>query len=389
MIFNYEANLESARLGHLFKKEEDLFEKDNFEFMGLSQTNKRRWRILRFYMIGWTMACIFLSIVRGLGTQELGQLQFNFPDNILISVILGPILGLISGTAQILVEERIYKFMSIQRLLIIRFLYTILFLVLMVSSAYGIYQLLFGTSLGILDFAFDRGSGAIYFYMLSVDLFLAVLRQVNLMLGEGNLAKLLLGRFYTPREELRIFMFLDLQDSTVLAEKLGHVTYSKLVQDCFNDLGIAISNDAEIYQYVGDEAVLTWPMDEGIENQNLLNTFYNFKQRLEEKRAYYEQKYGCLPFFKAGVHSGIVTVTEVGKYKKEIAYHGDTINTAARIQGKCNELNSELLLSETLKNELLSTRFHFTEMGAVILKGKKGKVTIHAVSENDLQKATA
>ncbi len=382
MFFNYEANLEPPSPGHLFKKEEDLFEKDNFEIMGLSHTNKRRWRILRFYIVGWTLACIFLSIVRGVGTQELGQLQFNFPDNVLISVILGPILGLISGAAQILVEERIYKFMSIQRLLLIRFLYTILFLIIMVIAAYSIYKLLFGTSLSIFDFAFDIGSGAIYFYMLSVDLFLAVLRQVNLMLGEGNLAKLLLGRFYTPREELRIFMFLDLQDSTVLAERLGHITYSKLVQDCFNDLGIAISNDAEIYQYVGDEAVLTWSLEEGIQSQNSLKTFYNFKQRLEEKREYYERRYNCLPFFKAGVHVGIVTVTEVGKYKKEIAYHGDTINTAARIQGQCNVLKSDLLLSERLKEHLNSPDYTFKAMGSVPLKGKKEAVAIFSAAKN-------
>ncbi len=361
-----------------------MFEKDNFGLMALSVNNKRRWRILRFYISGWTLACIFLSIVRGVGTQELGDLQFNFPDNLIISVTLGPILGIVSGVAQILVEERIYKSISIQRLLLIRFLYTILFLILMVISAYSIYQMLFGTSMSILDFAFDRGSGAIYFYMLSVDLFLAILRQVNLMLGEGNLAKLLLGRFYTPREEQRIFMFLDLQASTTLAERLGHVKYSKLVQDCFNDLGIAISNDAEIYQYVGDEAVLTWPLEEGIQNQNLLKTFYNFKRQLEEKRAYYEEKYDCLPFFKAGVHAGIVTVTEVGKYKKEIAYHGDTINTAARIQGQCNNFDSELLLSETLKIQLDSANYTFKTMGSVPLKGKKGAVSICSVAKDSL-----
>jgi len=31
-------------------------------------------------------------------------------------------------------------------------------------------------------------------------------------------------------------------------------------------------------------------------------------------------------------------VAEVGEIKTEIAYHGDTINTAARIQEQCNVL---------------------------------------------------
>ncbi|RDY59255.1 adenylate/guanylate cyclase domain-containing protein [Flagellimonas nanhaiensis] len=352
--------------------------------MKISIINKRRWRILRFYIVGWTLACIFLSIVRGVGTEELGNLQFELRTSMVISITLGPVLGLISGLAQILAEERIYKFISIHKLLMIRFVYLIVFLILMVLSAYGIYELFFGTNVSIVDFAFDEGSGAVYFYMLSVDFFLTIARQINLMLGEGNLRKLLIGRFYTPREEERIFMFLDLKSSTPLAERLGHVEYSKLIQDCFNDLGIAITNDAEIYQYVGDEAVLTWKMEDGLRNQNCLTTFYQFKKHLEDKKSYYENKYGCQPTFKAGIHAGIVTVTEVGKYKKEIAYHGDTINTAARIQGQCNTLESELLLSEFLKAKMETDKFKFTTKGSVPLKGKKGKVSICAVHQDDI-----
>ncbi|WP_420400809.1 adenylate/guanylate cyclase domain-containing protein [Flagellimonas sp.] len=356
-----------------------MFEKDNFENMVGTWINKRRWRTLRFYMIGWTLSFVFLSIVRGVGTEEVGSLKFEFQDSLLIAFSLGPIMGFVSGLAQIISEERIYKNISLRKFLLIQLLYTLLFMVLLVVVAFGIYSLYFGTSIDLLTFAFDTGSVAIYFYVTCVNIFLSILRQVNLMLGEGNLVKLIMGRFYTPHEEERIFMFLDLQASTTLAERLGHVTYSKLVQDCFNDLGIAAANNGEIYQYVGDEAVLTWPLDEGIHNQNLLKTFYRFKQQLESKREYYENTYDCLPFFKAGVHAGIVTVTEVGKYKKEIAYHGDTINTAARIQGQCNNLGSELLVSETLKNRLDDSHYIFEHIGSVPLKGKKGAVSICSV----------
>ncbi len=349
--------------------------------MGNFFINKRRWRIIRFYCIGWTLAFIFLTIVRGVGTRELGLIQFDFATGLKIAVTLGPIMGLISGAAQVLTEERIYKHLSIQRLLIVRFFYTILFIILLTLTAYTIFRIYFDLSIDLLTFATDTGGNAIYVYVIVVDSLLAVLRQVNLMLGEGNLQKLLQGKFYTPREENRIFMFLDLQSSTALAEQLGHIKYSMLVQDCFNDLGVAVTDETEIYQYVGDEAVLTWQLKEGIKNQNCLKTFFNFKQLLKEKEAHYIKKYNCLPFFKAGVHAGLVTVTEVGKYKKEIAYHGDTINTAARIQGQCNDLNSELLLSESLKNQLQSNNYKFLPMGSVPLKGKKGAVPICSVTE--------
>jgi len=342
--------------------------------------NRRKWLIIRDYCIGWTVSFLFLSIVRGVGTVEAGALQFAFTDSLLISSTLGPIIGFISGYFQVLSEEKFYKQTSIQRFLILRFCYAILFLITIVIIAYGVYQLYFGTEISLLKFAFDKGSFAMYFYILFVDFFMVVLRQVNLMLGPGNLAKLLRGKFYTPREEIRIFMFLDLQSSTSLAEKLGHIQYSMFIQDCFNDLGAVIKHHAEVYQYVGDEAVLTWELSAGLKNQNCLKAFYHFKQQLENRREHYLEKYGNHPFFKAGLHTGKVTVTEVGRYKKEIAYHGDTMNTTARIQGQCNNYGEELLISDNLLNQLSTSGYLFKHLGNISLKGKDKAVSVHGVT---------
>jgi adenylate cyclase len=341
--------------------------------------NKRRWQIIKQYSIGWTLAFIFLSIVRGEGTKELGSVQFDVWQSILTAFITGPVLGSISGYAQILTEEHGYKRISIQKLLVLRVLYVLLFLVSLISLAYAFY----GENITFIDFAFEPGSFAIYLYIVSVDIFMFGLRQVNLFLGSNNFWKLFRGRFYTPREEERIFMFLDLQSSTKHAENLGHIKYSKMIQDCFNDLGIVVENEAEIYQYVGDEVILTWKLQDGLKDQNCLNAYFNFKQQLGKKKEYYMHNYNCIPHFKAGMNGGIVTVAEVGKYKKEIAYHGDTINTAARIQGKCNELKQELLISESLKNELSNTGFVFDKLGSIKLKGKESQVLLYGVYQTN------
>lgn len=81
------------------------------------------------------------------------------------------------------------------------------------------------------------------------------------------------------------------------------------------------------------------------------------------------------------MHSGVVTVTEVGKYKKEIAYHGDTINTAARIQGQCNNLDAYFLVSEDLKSKLPNKGYFYSKKGKVPLKGIKEAITIFSVSK--------
>ncbi len=341
--------------------------------------NKRRWQIIQQYCIGWTLAFIFFAIVRGEGTKELGSVQFEVWESILHSFIIGPILGCISGYAQILTEENTYNRISFQKLFVLRVAYAILFLVSLISIAYAVY----GENITFIDFAFEPGSFAIYLYIVSVDIFMFGLRQVNLFLGSNNFWKLLRGRFYTPREEERIFMFLDLQSSTKHAENLGHIEYSKMIQDCFNDLGIVVENEAEIYQYAGDEAILTWKLKDGLRDQNCLNAYFNFKQRLAKRKEHYLKNYNCTPHFKAGMNAGIVTVAEVGKYKKEIAYHGDTINTAARIQGKCNELKQELLISDDLKDQLGNMRFDFSKLDSIALRGKEKKVLIYAVHEKN------
>ncbi|NND80532.1 MAG: adenylate/guanylate cyclase domain-containing protein [Maribacter sp.] len=342
--------------------------------------NKRRWAIIKDYIIGWTLAFLFIAIVRGIGTIEVSAVQFEFWETVIVSSIFGPIFGSISGFVQILTEERYYKRVSIYRLLGFRILFATLFLFFLVLVSYFMVLQFFGETKSFIAFAFEPGSGAIYFYIITVDVFMLIVRQVNLMLGENNLWKLLRGKFYSPREEERIFMFLDLQASTRHAEKLGHIAYSKMIQDCFDDLAVVVENEAEIYQYVGDEVILTWQLNNGLRNGNCLNAFYNFKNQLHSKKDYYRKKYNFLPLFKAGLHSGIVTVTEVGKFKKEIAYHGDTINTAARIQGKCNEFNQELLVSQQLKNQLATPGFPFKEIGSLALKGKEKEVSVYAIN---------
>jgi adenylate cyclase len=347
---------------------------------------KRRWQIIRDYCIGWTAAFLFLCVVRGVGTVELSAVQFEFWPSVAFSFVLGPLFGGISGFIQILTEERIYRRMSMQMLILSRTVLAILLLTLMVIAAYVICVWYFDIRIGLLEFAFEAGSFPIYLYILAVDLFMVILRQVNLMLGKNNLNKLLQGKFYTPREEERIFMFLDLQSSTQLAEQLGHIQYSRFIQDCFNDLGVVDQNEAEIYQYVGDQVILTWTLKAGLKNENCLRAYFNFAQRLQHRKAYYEAKYNCLPFFKAGMNSGIVTVTEVGKYKKEIAYHGDTINTAARIQEQCNAFQQGLLISEDLRKHLIGNQYRFQALGNMALKGKKKEVAIYAVMDATLVK---
>jgi adenylate cyclase len=212
--------------------------------------------------------------------------------------------------------------------------------------------------------------------------------HINDYFGQGVLVNFLLGRYHSPKEDVRIFMFMDMKSSTSYAEEYGHIKYSNLIQDCFYDLtDIVHERCAKVYQYVGDEVILTWEIDKGTCNNNCIQAFFDFDRAIKKKKDYYNNKYGLVPEFKAGLHYGDVIITEIGGAKEELAYHGDTVNTAARLQSVCNEREKKLIVSaellSILNDEELDKKYSFESEGITHLKGKKYAIGIFSVEENN------
>ncbi len=228
---------------------------------------------------------------------------------------------------------------------------------------------------------YEKRFWSLIFFILVSSIVYSFVKIATERFGRGVFIKILMGSYKNPKEENRIFMFLDLKDSTTIAEQLGHHKYSQFIQDCFFDLNeVVLDHDAEIYQYVGDEAVLSWPYKKGLAKNNCLGVFFAFQHQLESRKAYYLEKYGISPDFKAGLHGGTLMVAEVGSVKKELAYHGDVINTCARIQAECNTYNVRLLISEKLLKDLQIDEFSNSKsLGNVLLKGKQKEIKIHTI----------
>ena len=177
-------------------------------------------------------------------------------------------------------------------------------------------------------------------------------------------------------------MFLDLTSSTTYAETLGHFRYSRLLQDCFYDLTEVVTrNRAEVYQYVGDEVVLTWKEDYGVKNNRCVSTFFEYQDAIRARDWYYRGTYGIIPEFKAGLNLGRVTVAEVGEVKRELAYHGDALNTTARVRSLCIPKNERLLITGTLLSALpnLESEYLVQSLGESVLAGKNRTVKLFGV----------
>jgi len=222
----------------------------------------------------------------------------------------------------------------------------------------------------------------IIIYTLVIYSVLLFFLQVNNLLGEGVLWKFISGKYHRPREEERIFMFLDMKSSTTIAEQLGHTRFYSLLNQVFHEISQPVlQTKAEIYQYVGDEVVLTWKIADGLENSNCLKAFFMFRENLVRNSEHYFKNFGVRPAFKAGLHFGKVISAQIGDLKKEIVYNGDVLNTTARIQNECNRYQRDCLVSGTLVRRLSSdNEFYWERLDKVSLRGKETEVELFSVS---------
>lgn len=229
--------------------------------------------------------------------------------------------------------------------------------------------------------------GSNYFRLIYETLIISMMIifyfQTQSLIGRKMFSKYLFGKYSTPIEEDRIFMFLDLKDSTTIAEKISNIEFYNLLNDCFYEMSEpTLKTDAEILKYVGDEVIFTWPMKKGMKNNNCIELFLLIQKNINKKADYFKKTYGIIPIFKAGVHGGTCTCAQVGHIKKGIDYSGDTVNSAARIQSKCNDLNSHFLISDDLFNSLESTdKYSSTKIDNVILKGKQSVINLISIEK--------
>jgi adenylate cyclase len=224
-------------------------------------------------------------------------------------------------------------------------------------------------------------------FSLLVSFFFSLFFQIQGLIGGRILLSFFTGRYHQPVEEERIFMFLDLKSSTAIAEKIGHIEFHKFINDFLFTISEAIiSSKGEIYKYVGDEVIITWKLKEGLKGGNCIRLFFEALDRIKQERDKFEEKYGTVPEFKAGMHCGKVVAGEMGDTKKEVAFLGDVINTAARIEDECNPRGRRLLISDDLLQKIeRGKEYRYERIGEINLRGKVEKIGLYAVERNSTE----
>jgi adenylate cyclase len=221
-----------------------------------------------------------------------------------------------------------------------------------------------------------------FLFSLSLVVAAVLLVSVNDLLGPGVLFAFAAGRYYEPRIEERSLLFIDMQSSTAIAERLGELRFLKFLNRFIIDLSLAIDQaGGEIHKYVGDEVIVTWRVGAGQNEAACVRACFAALNRLAEQAPAYEREFGVAADFRAGLHCGPVAICEVGSLKKEIALIGNTMNTAKRIQEACRDTNHRVLASAALIDRLGALPLGVTSrpLGEVAVRGQERLLKLYVL----------
>jgi len=220
---------------------------------------------------------------------------------------------------------------------------------------------------GLHQFLFHEDFHIIIAYSLVSTAVFIFTYQMSKKMGQGVMWNFIIGKYHQTREEKRIFLFIDLNNSTTIAQNLGDIEYNKFLKQFYFDITDSIiSNYGKIYRYVGDEVVISWRMKKGLENTNCINTYFQAKSALEKKREYYMNHFGFAPSFSAGYNYGKVIVGEIGDIKSQISFIGKVMYNTAAIEKYCKKYDTNILIADKLLKHLkLSSNYNIIKKGEV------------------------
>jgi class 3 adenylate cyclase len=210
--------------------------------------------------------------------------------------------------------------------------------------------------------------------------------EAGRMIGAPMLANIALGTYHRPKREQLIVMFLDLADSTKLAEAMGELRVHDLITRFFFDVEAPITaHGGAVHAYVGDEVIVTWPLDaDNAPNTRCLECFAAIDRTMAGLAAVYQRAFGVVPQFRAALHCGPVIVSECGSAKRQLAFFGDTMNVTARLCEYCKQASQHLVVSADLLSCLTIPPDLVVGKGeTVALRGRHKPIEVHAIEAAD------
>jgi class 3 adenylate cyclase len=302
--------------------------------------------------------------------------------NYLRSGIHGMGLGLSGWTVHLYFTSRGSEWVRRWPLVVEIVLQSVIMAIVVASVAVGLQIALYGNRIDAAWLAADFPRIVGIAFVASI--FIGAVVELTRLIGSRVLLNVILGRYRRPTREHRVLLFLDLVGSTSLAESMGELRMHQLLTRFFFDIDAAIlAYRGEVHAYVGDEVIVTWRVAGKVTERRYLDCFFAIQDRIAEKADLYRGEFGLVPNFRAGLHAGPVVISECGDSRRQVAYFGDTVNVAARLQEHCKEVGRALLVSADLLRLVdPGSDFAVEALGPTQLRGRAAAVEVFAVERS-------
>jgi adenylate cyclase len=200
--------------------------------------------------------------------------------------------------------------------------------------------------------------------------------RVAHFIGLRTLLDLIIGTYHRPIEERKVLLFLDINGSTALGERLGALTMRAFVRRFLSDVSQPIVDyGGEIYLYKGDGLIAVWNWEDAFKADSILKAVDAMFDAVARGREVYERLFGVTPGFRVGIHGGDVIVSEQGDAKRSIGIYGDAINIAARMEEAARSHNVRCVISEIVAGAL-ADRSRVRHIGTEQVKGISAPIAI-------------
>ncbi len=342
----------------------------------LSALKKYRYRVVLFVAIFWTVVDLLVLLIFDKHPAQ------EFLSYLILREVIVFCMSLVMGYLLVFILRKLFRNFLLWSSLLLKSLTLIAAAFLMNGLIYGLSSIFSSVPLqsAFRNFFYEIEHPSLLLQKMSYWMVLILITQLIIEINEkyspGVFLAILMGKYVNPKTENRIVMFIDLSESTTIAEKLGHTQYFKFIREFIYQVSNAlIEYDGRIYQYVGDEIVVSWMYNEKTSKQ-CLKAIIEARKNIQKSSTQFKRDFDTIPEFRVGIHIGEVTVGEIGVIKKDIAMSGDTMNTTARIRSACSDMNKKFIVSKDFIEKSSLEDFQSESLGLVELKGKRKEIEL-------------
>ncbi len=212
-------------------------------------------------------------------------------------------------------------------------------------------------------------------------------RGLERFLSRELVERVVAGDLLRIAGELRTvtLLFADLRGSTALAEQLAPEQVIAIVNAYVGELARCVfANDGMLDKFLGDGLMAIFGVlpDVSCGAQPAARAALAMRQGIRQLNTERRAQAQAALDFGVALHTGEVVLGAVGiAQRSDFTAIGDTVNTAARLEGQCKELGLDIVLSGSTASYLPRSEFRVVDLTAVSIRGRQQRVPVATLAD--------